>query len=470
MNYQEIIDRKKAIVNSPIKPIPASKMKEVVEQFGKQHPESLKYSNELKTVVPGGIQHNLGSADPFAVVLRRAKNDKIYDIDGNEYVDYLMDGGPIILGHHFDPLDSEVVKIITEYGPAVGLTHENELRFAKEIIKNVPGIEMVRFLASGTEADMLAIRIARVYTGRQKIIKIGGNYHGWSDQLLISTNFPGTGAGEAAGIPAGCYEHTIEVNQNDFAGLARAFEQNKGNVAAVLAEPTGGHAATFIAHPDWNKAMRDLCDQNGSVLIFDEVVAGFRLSIGGGQKYYGVTPDLTVLGKIIAHGYAAAGAVGGKREIMECCHPSHAKGKSAFTGGTMSANPVMVTAGYYALKFIQEYQAIEKAADYATRLTDALNDLFSTRKDLHFFVYNVQSIMHIETSCYNGMALVDDIASRIPEVTERYLTSKDYALALMSQGVLPLGDRFYCCMQHNDDSLKKTVKAWEYVLSLIPVD
>ena len=126
----------------------------------------------------------------------------------------------------------------TEYGPAVGLTHENELRFAKEIIKNVPGIEMVRFVASGTEADMLAIRLARVYTGKQKLIKIGGNYHGWSDQLLISTNFPGTGADEAAGIPTGCYEHTIEVNQNDFEGLARAFEQNKGNVAAVLAEPT----------------------------------------------------------------------------------------------------------------------------------------------------------------------------------------------------------------------------------------
>jgi len=468
MDYLEIIDRKKAIVNSPIKPIPAEKMKEVVEQFRKQRPKSYEYSGQLRKVVPGGIQHNLGSADPFAVVFRKAKNEKIYDIDGNEYVDYLMDGGPIILGHHFEPLDSEVVKLISESGPAVGLTHENELRFAQEIIKNVPGIEMVRFLASGTEADMLAIRLARVYTSRQKIIKIGGNYHGWSDQLLISTNFPGTGASEAAGIPAGCYEHTIEVNQNDFAGLARAFEQNKGNIAAVLAEPTGGHAATFIAHPDWNKVMRDLCDQNGSVLIFDEVVAGFRLSIGGGQKYYGVTPDLTVMGKIIAHGYAAAGAVGGKKEIMDCCHPSSAKGKKAFTGGTMSANPVMVTAGYFALKYIQEYQAIEKAADYATKLTNALNDLFATRKDLHFFVYNVQSIMHIETSSYNGMALVDDIAARIPEVTERYLTSKDYALTLMTQGVLPLGDRFYCCMQHNDESLQKTVKAWEYVLSLIP--
>jgi len=261
MDYQEIIDRKINIVNSPIKHIPEEVLKNVTEQFYKQNAKSCDYSNELKTVVPGGLQHNLGSTDPFALVFKKAKNDKIYDIDGNEYVDYLMDGGPIILGHHFDPLDSEVVKLITESGPAVGLTHENEIRFAREVIQNVPGIEMIRFLASGTEADMLAIRIARVYTGKEIIIKIGGNYHGWSDQLLISTNFPGTGASEATGIPSGCYQNTIEVNQNDFEGLARAFEQHKGNIAAVLAEPTGGHAGTFIAHPDWNQAMRDICDK-----------------------------------------------------------------------------------------------------------------------------------------------------------------------------------------------------------------
>ncbi|BBB49621.1 aspartate aminotransferase family protein [Pelolinea submarina] len=470
MDYQEIIDRKLAIVNSPIKRIPAEVLDKVTNQFHKQNPKSYEYSNQMKTVVPGGLQHNLGSTDPFALVFKKAKSDKIYDIDGNEYVDYLMDGGPIILGHHFEPLDSEVVKVISESGPAVGLTHENELRFAKEIVNNIPGVEMVRFLASGTEADMLAIRIARVYTGKEIIIKIGGNYHGWSDQLLISTNFPGTGASEATGIPSGCYENTIEVNQNDFNGLVQAFEQHKGKIAAVLAEPTGGHAGTFIAHPDWNQTMRDLCDQNGAVLIFDEVVAGFRLSLGGGQAYYGVTPDLTVMGKIISHGYAAAGAVGGKKEVMQYCHPSSVNGNKAFTGGTLSANPVMVTAGFFAMKYIKEYQAIEKAAAYADKLTKALNDLFSTRKDLPFFVYNIQSIMHLETSCYNGISLIDNPASRVAEVTERYLVLKSYDLALMAQGILPLGDRFYCCMQHNDESLQKTLNAWEYVLSLIPVN
>jgi glutamate-1-semialdehyde 2,1-aminomutase len=470
MEYQEVIDRKLRIVNTPIRKIPAETMKKVVDTMYQRCPKSADYFKQMKEVVPGGIQHNLGSSKPFALVFKGAKGCKMYDIDGNEYIDYLMDGGPIILGHHFQPLDSKITELIEKDGPAVGLTHENELLLAKEIIKHVPGVEMVRILASGTEADMVAIRLARVYTGKEKIIKIGGNYHGWSDQLLISPNFPGTGPNEAQGIPHSVYENTIEVNQNDFEGLAKAFEKHKDNLAAVLAEPTGGHAGTFIAHPDWIKTLRNLCDQYGVVLIFDEVVSGFRLSLGGGQAYYGVTPDISVFGKIITHGYASAGAIGGKAKIMQYCHPSNVNGKAAFTGGTLTANPVSVTAGYYALKLSEEYHAVEKAADYATRLTQALNDLFATRKDLPFFVYNIQSIMHIETACYNGISLVENPLSRVQEVMDRHHTSQDYALVLLSQGIIPLGDRFYCCMQHDEEALQKTVKAWEYVLSLIPVE
>lgn len=468
MDYQEIIDRKKTIVNSPIRNIPPEALQKVVEQFHQRNPKSCEHYNQMKAVVPGGLQHNLGSTRPFALAFRKAKADKIYDIDGNEYTDYLMDGGPIILGHHFEPLDAEVVKLITECGPAVGLTHENELRFANEIIRNVPSVEMVRFVASGTEADTLAIRLARVYTGKQKIIKISGNYHGWSDQLILSINFPGTGTMDATGIPQGCYENTIEVFQNDFAGLAQAFENHKGDIAAVLVEPGGGHAGTFLAHPDWHQAVRDICDQNDALLIFDEVITGFRLSMGCAQAFFGVEPDLTVFGKIISHGYSSAGAVGGKKEIMQYCHPNQVNGRKAFVAGTMSANAVMVTAGYYALKYIKEYQAIEKSAEYAEKLAGALNDLFSTRKDLPFFAYNLQSILHIETSCYNGIALVEDAAARLPEAMERYTTLQTYALVLLTQGILPLGDRFYCCMQHDERAMEKTLKAWEYLLSLIP--
>ncbi|MGZ6316528.1 MAG: aspartate aminotransferase family protein, partial [Anaerolineales bacterium] len=365
-------------------------------------------------------------------------------------------------------LDSKIVELIEEQGPAVGLTHESELALAQEIVKHFPGIEMVRLLASGTEADLFAIRLARAYTGKEKIIKIGGNYHGWSDQLLLSPNFPGTGPDEAMGIPPSCYENTVEVLQNDFEGLRRTFEQHKDNLAALIAEPTGGHAGTFMAHPEWLKTLRQLCDQYGVVLIFDEVVSGFRLSLGGGQAYYGVTPDITTLGKIITHGYAGAGAVGGKAEIMQCVHPSKSNGRKAFTGGTMSANPIAATAGYYAIKLMEENHTVEQAAAYAAKLTHALNELFATRKDLPFFVYNIQSIVHMETSCYNGISLVENPVARAQEVYERYAAAQEYALVLLTQGIIPLGDRLYCCMQHDDAALERTVAAWQHVLSLIP--
>ena len=468
MDYQEIIERKKAIVNSPMRPIPAERLQKVAEEFHLRNPKSLKHFSQMKEVVPGGLQHNLGSTEPFALAFDKAKGANVYDMDGNAYTDYLMDGGPIILGHHFEPLDNEVVKLISNNGPAVGLTHENELRFANEIIKNVPSVEMVRFVASGTEADMLAIRLARVYTGRPKIVKISGNYHGWGDQLILSLNFPGTGPMDATGIPQGCYQDIIEVFQNDVDGLARAFETHKGQIAAVLLEPGGGHAGTFLAHPDWQQAVRELCDQNDALLIFDEVITGFRLALGCGQEYFGVEPDLTVFGKIISHGYSSAGAVGGKKEIMQYCHPNQVNGKKAFVAGTMSANAVMVTAGYYALKYLREYQAIEKSAAYADKLTAALNDLFDARKDLPFFAYNLKSIVHVESACYNGLSLVENMAARLPEALQRYAVLHNYALAMLNQGVQSLGDRFYCCLQHDDDCLDKTLKAWEYLLTLIP--
>lgn len=468
MDYQEVVDRKLKIAGAPVHRIPADTMKGVVEELYKRCPKSAEQFAELKKLVPGGIEHNLGGSKPFAISYRSARGCKMYDIDGNDYVDYVMDGGPIILGHHFEPLDSKIVELINEHGPAVGLTHESELAFAQEIVKHYPGIEMIRLLASGTEADMFAIRLARAYTGKEKIIKIGGNYHGWSDQLVLSPNFPGTGPDDAMGIPPGCYQNTLEVMQNDFEGLKRTFEANKDTLAAVIAEPTGGHAGTYLAHPDWLKTLRQLCDQYGVLLIFDEVVTGFRLALGGGQAYYGITPDITSLGKIITHGYAGAGAVGGKAEIMQCVHPSSSNGRKAFTGGTLSANPIAATAGYLTMKLMEEHHAVEKAAAYATRLTHGLNELFGTRKDLPFFAYNIQSIIHMETSSYNSIALVENPAARAKEVMERYAAAVEYATVLLTQGVLPLGDRLYCCMAHDDEALDRTLKAWERVLSLIP--
>ena len=184
-------------------------------------------------------------------------------MDNNEYIDYLMCGAPIILGHNYEPLNEKIIEIIREKGPATGLTSEYELLASEEIIKHMPGVEMVRFLQSGTEADMAAIRIARAFTGKLKIIKIGGSYHGWSDQMVYAVHIPGSANFESKGIPAESFAHIIDVMPNDFDALEKAFKDNKdkGGIAGVIVEPVGGESGAHPVHPDWNKTIRTLCDQ-----------------------------------------------------------------------------------------------------------------------------------------------------------------------------------------------------------------
>jgi glutamate-1-semialdehyde 2,1-aminomutase len=473
VDYQEIIDRKKNILSMPVRNIPEATVLEIKKNFAAKCAGSIRSFERAQNVIPAGLEHNLGLLHPYPLTMKTAKGAAIWDIDDNQYVDYLMAGGPIILGHKVKEVDDKVVELIQNYGPSTGLTCESEILCAEEIAKHVPSVEMVRFVASGTEADMLAVRLARAYTGKKKIIKIAGSYHGWSDQMLLSSDRPGTGDIHAYGIPKESYQHTIEVYPNDFAGLARIFEENRhtGGIAAVMAEPTGGHAGTFPNHPDWNRALRQICDENGAMLIYDEVVTGFRLGLGGGQEYYDVLPDITVMGKIITHGYPSCGAVGGRREVMRLCHPGGGAGKSAYTGGTMSANPISTTAGYHSIKCIEKYGAIEKASDYGDRLTEKLNQLFATRKDLPFFAYNIRSIVHVETSCPSGTFMMND--GKGVSAEEQKLRSKvaeDIYYAMLDEGVLLLGDckRMYTSMGHDEVTMTKTLDAWEKVISLIP--
>ena len=358
-------------------------------------------------------------------------------------------------------------QIIREKGPSSGLTSEYELLAAQEIINHMPGVEMVRFLQSGTEADMAVIRIARAFTGKLKIIKIGGSYHGWSDQMVYSIHIPGTGAMESKGIPPECFAHIVDVAPNDFDALEKAFKDNKdkGGIAGVLVEPIGGESGAHPVHPDWNKTIRKLCDQYESLLIFDEVVTGFRLDMGGAQKYYNIMPDLTVLGKIITHGYPSSGAVAGRKDVMSAC--SGGLGDKVFLGGTLAANPISMAACYYALKLMVEHDAVGKAIAYANKITKALNDLFAKRSDLGFFVYNFGPIIHYMTTAFFSFDL------KAPDAFTQILTRKqvadDYQLVTLAHGLCTLaGTRMYTCMQHDDEALNKTLEIWEYLLSLIP--
>ena len=467
MEYQEILSRRNEILSRPAHPIPENKLAAERDFYTKRNKRSLEIFEKARGIIPGGVEHNLSQNKPFPLAMDRGKGYKVWDVDGNVYVDYLMCGAPIILGHSFEPLDEKIIEIIREKGPASGLTSEYELLAAQEIIKNMPGVEMVRFLQSGTEADMAAIRIARAFTGKLKIIKIGGSYHGWSDQMVYSIHVPGTGALESKGIPQECFAHIVDVLPNDFDALEKAFKNNKdkGGVAGIIVEPIGGESGAHPVHPDWNKTIRKLCDQYESLLIFDEVVTGFRLDMGGAQKYYNIMPDLTVLGKIITHGYPSSGAVAGRKDVMSAC--SGGLGEKVFVGGTLAANPISMAACYYALKLMVENDAVEKATAYANRITKALNDLFATRSDLGFFVYNFGPIIHYMTTAFFSFNLTDPDA--FTQIMTRKQVADDYQLVTMTHGLCSLaGTRMYTCMQHDDEALKKTMEIWEYLLSLIP--
>ena len=469
MEYQEIMERLRHIVQTPVHPIPEKTLSKISERYYSKHKKSAQLFERAKGVIPGGVEHNLSLEKPFPITMDRAKGYKMWDIDGNEYTDYLMSGAPIILGHHYDPLDNKIIEIIKEKGPSTGCTSEYEILAAEQIIKHVPNVEMVRFLQSGTESVMAALRIARIYTQKDKVIKIGGSYHGWSDQMVYSLHVPGAGPLEAAGIPSDCFNNLVDVFPNDFEGLKNAFEENKnkGGIAAVIVEPIGGESGTHPVHPDWNKTIRKLCDEHGALLIFDEVVTGFRLGMGGAQKYYNINADIIIFGKIVAHGYPAAGGIGGKKDIMGICSGVGSIGQKAYIGGTLSANPISTAACYYALKLMGETGAVKKAADYANTITKAMNDLFSTRKDLSFFVYNYGPIIHYETTGMLAVRVTDP--DPLNEIMTRRKIAQDYQMVAIDQGIFTLaGTRMYTCMQHDREALDKTIKTWEYILSLIP--
>ncbi|NHI93671.1 MAG: aminotransferase class III-fold pyridoxal phosphate-dependent enzyme [Candidatus Lokiarchaeota archaeon] len=469
-NYDEVVANLRRIVTSPSHPYPEELVKKLEKDYLEKNKKSFEMFEEAKKYIPGGVEHNLSLNHPFPLAVDRVKGCKIWDVDGNEYIDYLMCGAPIIIGHAIDEIDNKVIELIKEKGPASGVTSEYEILAAKEIVKHMPAVDMVRFFASGTEADMAAIRLARVYTDKEKIIKIGGSYHGWSDQLVYSLHIPGTGPLEASGIPKSVNQNTISVPPNHEKKLRRAFEKNqdKGGIAAVILEPIGGESGTHPVHPEWNKYVRELCDEYGTLLIFDEVVTGFRLGMGGAQKFFNVMPDLTVLGKIIGHGYPTCGALGGKKEIMLTASAGiEGIKKKAYTGGTLSANPILTCACYHTLKYIEKHNAAEKAAAYADKLTKELNELYETREDLPFFAYNYKSIIHNETSSFLAIRLTDKDA--LNQITIRRKIAEEYQLACHLKNIhLLQGSRIYTCMMHDQEALDKTIKAFEYMLSLIP--
>ncbi len=430
---------------------------------------------EAQGYIPGGVQHNLAFNKPFPVAFEKAEGAYLYDKDGNQYIDFLQAGGPTILGSNYDPVKEAATELINTCGPVTGLLHEAEMLIAKEINKHMPNVEMFRMLGSGTESVMAALRIARIETGHKRIIKVGGAYHGWSDQMVYGLKIPGSRALlESHGIPKSSYKLTDEVRPNDLDMLEKMLKRNKlkGGTSAVIVEPVGPESGTRPIAQDYNKGGRQLCDKYGALMIFDEVVTGFRVGLSGAQGYFDVVPDLTIFGKIVAGGYPAAGGVGGKKEYCSLMAAGLATGKHrAYVGGTLAANPLSALAGYTAIKEIARTGACEIAGRAGDRLCDGLKGLID-KYGLPFVAYNQGSIVHLECtgamsfdfSSFSFLKSALGILKHKDMMYVRKDSMERMGAAYMANGLVTLaGSRLYTSMADTDEIIDEALNRFETV-------
>ena len=448
---------------------------EVLKYYDEKCAKSKAIYEEAKNYIPGGVQHNLAFNKPFPVAFKKAEGAFLVDQDGNEYIDFLQAGGPTILGSNYKPVRDKVIELLETCGPVTGLLHEAELLIAKEINKHMPNVEMFRMLGSGTESVMAAIRIARIATGHKRVIKVGGAYHGWSDQMVYGLKIPGSRfLLESHGIPGSAYGKTDEVRPNDLNMLENMLKLNKvkGGTAAVIVEPVGPESGTRPIARTYNKGVRELCDKYGALMIFDEVVTGFRVGLSGAQGYFDVVPDLTVFGKVVAGGYPAAGGVGGKKEYAQLMAAGLATGKHrAYVGGTLAANPLSALAGYVAISEIARTNACEIAGRAGDRLADGLQELLD-KYGLPFVCYNQGSIVHLECSgammfdfsSFNFVKSALGILKNKSMMYERKDSMERMGAAYMANGIVTLaGSRLYTSMADTDEVIDEALNRFENV-------
>ena len=334
---------------------------------------SQKLFNHSQLLVPGGVNSPVRafrSVGGTPLFFKRGRGSQVWDVDGNVYIDYVGSWGPLIAGH----AHPEVVKAVqqmAERGLSFGAPTETELEMASLLIKLVPSMEQVRLVSSGTEATMSAIRVARGFTGRAKIVKFEGCYHGHADALLVKAGSGALTFGQpsSAGVPAETTAHTLVLDFNNEVGLSEAFALVGDEIAAVIVEPVVGNANLIAPKPGFLQRLRELCTKHGAVLIFDEVMTGFRVALGGAQVLYGIKPDMTTLGKVIGGGMPV-GAFGGRHDIMQCVAPLG----PVYQAGTLSGNPVALAAGLATLRLVQAAGFYDKLNSTAYELCKGLTE------------------------------------------------------------------------------------------------
>ncbi|MBK8660495.1 MAG: glutamate-1-semialdehyde 2,1-aminomutase [Ignavibacteriales bacterium] len=422
--------------------------------------KSIKLFEEGKKYIPGGVNSPVRafkSVGGNPVFMARGEGSKLFDVDGNEYIDYIGSWGPHIFGHN-PPFIKEAVLKALENGSSFGAPTEMEVEMAKLITSMVPSIEMVRMVNSGTEATMSAVRVARGYTNREKIIKFEGCYHGHADFFLIKA---GSGAltfgqPDSPGVTKGTANDTLIARYNDLDSVIELVKQNKGEIAALILEPVVGNMGVVIPTEDFMNGLREICTKEGIVFIFDEVMTGFRLAQGGAQEVFGITPDMTTFGKIIGGGLPI-GAFGVKREIMEKLAPMG----PVYQAGTLSGNPLAMAAGFAALTHIKENPGIY---DLLEEKTDRLETGFRENLEKLGKAYRINRIGSMISMFFTEQP-VYDLESAMKSDTALYAK---FFHGMLDRGIyLPPAqfESWFLSTALTDDDIERTIKAHYEALS-----
>lgn len=426
--------------------------------MSRSYEKSKQAFEEAVHLMPGGVNSPVRafkSVDMDPIFMASGKGSKITDIDGNSYIDYVLSWGPLILGHSHPDVVSAIQKV-AEIGTSFGAPTLIENDLAKLVMERVPSIEMVRMVSSGTEATMSALRAARGFTGRDKILKFEGCYHGHGDSLLIKagSGVATLGLPDSPGVPESVAKNTITVAYNDLESVRAAFEQYGPDLAAIIVEPVAGNMGVVPPEPGFLEGLRELCTENGTVLIFDEVMTGFRVGYNCAQGHFNVTPDLTCLGKVIGGGLPV-GAYGGKLEIMSQIAPSG----PIYQAGTLSGNPLAMTAGLETLS-----RLTPETYNHFNRLADQLEAGFREAASKYQIPHTVNRAGSMIGFFFTNESVTN---YEVAKTSDLHLFAKYYRL-MAEEGIFLPPSQFegmFLSAAHSEDDIEKTVEAFHKVFA-----
>ena len=417
--------------------------------------------SKAQRYLPGGVDSPVRAfkavgGTPLFIV--KGQGARIYDVDDNEYIDYVCSWGPLILGHAH-PQIVEALREAATFGTSFGASSELEVKLAEMVCDAIPSIGMVRFVNSGTEATMSALRLARAYTRRDKIIKFAGCYHGHSDGLLVKggSGLATLGIPASPGVPRGYTDNTLVATYNDVESVKKTFESYPEEIAAVIVEPVAANMGVVLPKPGFLDGLRQLCDKFGALLVFDEVITGFRLGYGGAQAYYNCTPDLTCLGKIIGGGLPV-GAYGGRRDIMEMVAPLG----PVYQAGTLSGNPLAMTAGIETLKALGNPQVYQEVESKARALENGITNV-ANKAGISVKVLRIASLLTV-------FFTADEVANFESASTADSTLFARFFNTLLQGGIYWPPSQFeaaFVSLAHSDDDIQSTIEVIEQSLKVL---